>query len=165
MSRSSSDASGPAAEPDLATAVGWAAADAELTAGLCELYASADAAMAPWQHECEACGHCCRLQEFGHRLYVSTAELALLLREPPPTGPTPGQCPYQVGRLCTARTRRTLGCRTFFCRPDLADASRALHERFHAELRRLHEARRIPYRYVELVCGIAAVRDAGVRTG
>ena len=103
---------------------------------------------------------CCNFDLAGHRLYVSTGELAVLTATTPPGRSTNGsrRCPYQVGPRCAARARRPLGCRTFFCDPGLTEPCQTVYEAHHAELRRLHERHRIPYAYVELV---AAIQQCG----
>jgi Fe-S-cluster containining protein len=105
---------------------------------------------------CFAGGACCKFDLTGERLMVSTGELALLLRQPPPRPRQAAlqRCPYQSGPLCTARQRRPLGCRTFFCRGGLGEPAAAVYERHHASLRALHDASAIPYVYVELTGAI-----------
>lgn len=81
----------------------------------------------------------------------------LTLDEPPATHLL-GQlrCPYQVGSRCTARARRPLGCRTYFCRAG-EEWSASLYEEFHAGLRELHENHDAPYAYAELSKAVAEV--------
>jgi hypothetical protein len=106
---------------------------------------------------CRACGKCCKFDLTGDRLYVSTGELALLCKVPPPK---PGlvrvlRCPYQVGRRCTARDRRPLGCRTFLCQKSSAPPRQEIYETHHRAIRRLHRRCNLPYRYVELTAALA----------
>jgi hypothetical protein len=65
---------------------------------------------------CEACGRCCRFEEFGHELWLTNVELDYLEARHG-TGDTarPGVCPYLDGALCSARAGRALACRTFHC--------------------------------------------------
>src|SRR4051812_18059800 len=68
---------------------------------------------------CSASGRCCRFEEFGHRLFVTTMEMgAFLAQLPGPEVPVwkeqPG-CPFQVGGLCSVHLIRPFGCRVFFC--------------------------------------------------
>ncbi len=153
-----------AAPPDagepLAVAVAAARGSPALLAALRALYVRADAEAERLGAPCRACGDCCDFHRAGHRLYVSTGELALLLAAPAAAGAAPGRCPYQRDRLCTARDRRALGCRLFFCEQRVAAASHAAYEALHAEIRRLHEGHGVVYQYVDLPAGIAACRQA-----
>jgi hypothetical protein len=120
-----------------------------------EMLAAAEADVGLLAPHCRACGRCCDFDAAGHRLYVSTAELALLVaddaREPGETL----RCPYQQGSACTVRENRPLGCRVFFCDAALAASMRAVYERHHAGFRQLHEALSVPYFYVELTAGLS----------
>ena len=92
-----------------------------------------------------------------HRLYLSTAELALLTLDPPPLPPSPLRCPYQVDSACRARARRPLGCRLFFCKPPPPDDA---YERLHNTIRRMHGEYAIDYHYVELTAALARLERA-----
>ncbi|MFB3890393.1 MAG: hypothetical protein ACE15C_00065 [Phycisphaerae bacterium] len=134
----------------------------EFLAAVSQVLAQADRDISSLAARCLACGSCCEFDLSGQRLMVSAGELAYLLEEPPPR---PGQaplhrCPYQVGPLCTARRRRPLGCRTFFCRGGLGEQAAAVYERHHTSLRRLHEEGGIPYIYVELTDAVAQLSRA-----
>jgi Fe-S-cluster containining protein len=102
---------------------------------------------------CAVSGRCCRFEEFGHRLYVTTLELALFLSHDGGAGLAQATiatgCPFQVGKLCTVHPRRPFGCRIFFCDPSAEAWQQAQYEQLHAELKRLHESHQIPYFYVE----------------
>jgi len=111
---------------------------------------------------CNASGRCCRFEEFGHRLYVTTLELAAFVaglgeasraeREWDGTG-----CPFQVAKLCSVHTIRPFGCRMFFCDATATAWQNERYERFHAELKRLHERLNVPYLYVEWRTALAAL--------
>jgi hypothetical protein len=135
-------------------AVARCARDEEFFASLRGVYERVDAAVAAHDAACMGGGACCKFEAFGHRLYVSAGELAMLTESPPPETVRDGHCPYQVGPRCTARRRRPLGCRVFFCDPAAEDWSTTEYERFHAEIRDLHERHNLPYAYVELVAGL-----------
>jgi Fe-S-cluster containining protein len=120
-----------------------------------EVLAAAEADVDVLDPHCRACGQCCDFQAAGHRLYVSTAELALLVSGDARQPDQPLRCPYQQGSACTARENRPLGCRVFFCDAALAASTQAVYERHHAELRQLHEAFGLPYFYVELTAGLS----------
>jgi Fe-S-cluster containining protein len=111
---------------------------------------------------CVISGRCCRFDEYGHRLYVTTAELAAFVqacrdRPMPPASPVSAGCPFQVGKLCGVHPIRPLGCRIFFCDATAVDWQRDLYERFHGDLKRLHEELAIPYAYVEWRSALADI--------
>ena len=121
-----------------------------LLAAVADIYRRVDAELALSGDVCDQCGKCCDFGSYGHRLYVSTAELALLITARPGDSATGDVCPYQVGSACTAREGRTLGCRVFSCRSE-TDRSVTLYERYHDEVTSLHVAYQTPYRYVDLI--------------
>jgi Fe-S-cluster containining protein len=115
---------------------------------------------------CIVSGRCCRFEEFGHRLFVTTMELADFVHQynarphpsPPPvyqgrgTSPTPWDgtgCPFQINKLCGVHALRPMGCRIFFCDASSAQWQQDLYERLHARLKSLHETLHVPYAYVE----------------
>jgi len=145
----------------VASAVRAAGDDAEAMAPLVRLYRQVDAALADIQPACRACGSCCDFPAHDHRLYVSTGELAYLLQSPPaePAAARAGRCPYQQHSRCTARPHRALGCRTYTCDADAAEAANAVYARFHARIQALHDTHHVPYFYGELTAMWRAVRD------
>src|SRR5687768_5000187 len=75
---------------------------------------------------CSASGRCCRFEEYGHRLYVTTLELAAFVNQLPvasgrspekptslPLLATASSCPFQVDGLCSVHAIRPFGCRMF----------------------------------------------------
>ena len=105
---------------------------------------------------CEMSGRCCRFEEYGHRLYVTTLELAAFLhdsRESPVANAMAAWnglgCPFQTGKLCGVHAIRPFGCRIFFCDPTSAQWQYDQYEHFHATLKRLHETLAVPYFYLE----------------
>ncbi|MGH7214404.1 MAG: hypothetical protein ACREIT_06545, partial [Tepidisphaeraceae bacterium] len=58
-------------------------------------------------------------------------------------------CPFQLDKLCTVHAIRPFGCRIFFCDSTATQWQQEQYERFHAELKRLHEQLDVPYFYVE----------------
>ena len=106
-----------------------------------ELYREADAAVAAAGPICVASGRCCRFKEYGHTLFISRPEAELLLEQPLPENARLDEsgCPFQVNGLCTARDRRPLGCRIYFCDPKYAGTGEALSERYISRLKQLHE--------------------------
>ena len=98
---------------------------------------------------CDLSGRCCRFNEFGHKLYISRPEAQLLLERGLPDNSTVDEsgCPFQVGGLCTARERRPLGCRIYFCDPNYAGIGEVLSEAYIARLKQLHNQTGTPWEY------------------
>jgi Fe-S-cluster containining protein len=140
---------------ELRSAVESAAGRPEIRSIVRDLYARLQAQIDERKPICIASGRCCRFEEYGHRLYVTTIELAAFLNQlqqtiPPPTLTSqPGGCPFQIGKLCGVHAIRPFGCRVFFCDPTAESWQNEQYEQFHAELKRLHEELAIPYFYVE----------------
>jgi Fe-S-cluster containining protein len=117
---------------------------------------------------CRACGRCCDFHTAGHRLFVMTAELTLLVAPAslaraacaplPPVEPL--KCPFQVKGRCAARGSRPLGCRVYYCAEALASPTDDVYERFHAEFQTLHSRFDLPYFYVELTAGLTIYRNS-----
>ena len=149
--------SAPAA--DLTAAVERARLHRDFLRGLRDIYQETDQAAGRLGAVCLGGGACCRFDLAGHRLYLSTGELAILTEAPPPMPLASGRCPYQVGPRCRAYGRRAVGCRAYFCKSDRSGRER-LSEAAHGQVRRAHEEFAIPYRYVELTAGLEAL---GVR--
>ena len=146
------------APDDLRIAVARAAGQRDLLDELAALYVRLDRQIEGPNEPCDRCGRCCDFAAFGHRLYVTPIELALLAQDPPPPCPSHGaqQCPYQINGQCAAHGQRALGCRVFFCRSP-ADRQQALYEPYHAELGALHERSGVPYLYAELTQALARI--------
>jgi Fe-S-cluster containining protein len=131
---------------------------------------------------CVMSGKCCRFDEYGHRLYVTTIELAGFVYnfEQRPAQPrtqgrvtgtgislptlvqplqttNAGGCPFQVGKLCGVHSVRPFGCRMFFCDPTASQWQNQTYERFHAELKTLHDRLEVPYFYIEWRAALSAL--------
>jgi Fe-S-cluster containining protein len=149
----------------------------EVRAAVSDIYDALQAAIDLRRPLCTTSGRCCNFESYGHRLYVTTMELAAFdgqlesaqaqssQQEPiaspaknslplltttsnkPPT--TNSSCPFQIDRLCSVHGIRPFGCRVFFCDQTATDWQHEQYERFHAQLRRLHEELDVPYFYVE----------------
>jgi Fe-S-cluster containining protein len=135
------------------------------------LYRELADAVAERKPVCTASGRCCRFEAYGHRMYVTTIELARFIADLEAVGEPAGDlswdgtgCPFQIDGLCSVHAIRPLGCRTFYCDPSSTEWQNQLYERHHAELRALHDELGIPYRYVEWR---EALRELGweVRSG
>jgi Fe-S-cluster containining protein len=113
---------------------------------------------------CAVSGRCCRFEEYGHRLYVTTLELAAFVRQLPdrPAIAWDGTgCPFQRAKLCTVHAVRPFGCRMFFCDATSTEWQNDAYERFHARLKGLHAELNVPYFYVEWR---AALAELGLAT-
>jgi Fe-S-cluster containining protein len=134
------------------------------------ILAAADADIAARRPVCRSSGRCCHFETWGHRLYVTTAEMIHFASvQGPDAGggtesienqksvslpqffsqPNPEGCPYQQGTLCTAREARPLGCRVYFCDENAQSWQNEVYEKYHAQLTALHERHGLPYRYIE----------------
>ena len=119
---------------------------------------------------CVASGRCCRFEEFGHRLYTTTLELAAFAYEFRQTSVSPQLsqvielwdqtgCPFQVGKLCGVHAIRPFGCRIFFCDATADQWQREQYQAFHARLRTLHDTLGVPYHYLEWRSALAALPE------
>ena len=123
---------------------------------------------------CVISGRCCRFEEYGHRLFVTTAELAaftrgLREREPATGGPPPPAwdgtgCPFQSNKMCGVHAIRPFGCRMFFCDATSTAWQNEAYEQFHARLKRLHEELGVPYFYVEWRQALGALGLSAARS-
>ena len=105
-------------EAALAEAVDRCRRDRRFLDELAEILRRAEASLADGEPTCEACGRCCRFEQFGHRLYVSTGELALLCLSPPNVSPIPLPSPGRgssraIANRERAATGRERGLRKF----------------------------------------------------
>jgi hypothetical protein len=131
--------------------------DPEFQEAMVDLYAGLDSEVSSHRPVCCNRGVCCRFGEFGHRLYVTPAELAYFagsVGRAPPVAASPDSCPYQVGGLCEARGPRPMGCRVFFCESAGQGWQEDLTENYLRRLRSLHERFHLPYAYGEWLAGL-----------
>jgi Fe-S-cluster containining protein len=114
---------------------------------------------------CVVSGRCCRFEEFGHRLFVTTLELARFVHDvgsiAVPDAWDGTGCPFQKAKLCTVHAIRPFGCRMFFCDATSTEWQNAAYERFHADLKRLHEQFEVPYFYLEWRQALRALNFIG----
>jgi Fe-S-cluster containining protein len=114
---------------------------------------------------CQLSGKCCRFEEYGHRLYVTTAELATFVAMARQTPAPPhlldhadgGGCRFQQNRLCTVHQSRPMGCRMFYCDPRTEQPLQELFEQMHTRLKRIHDDLQIPYYYLEWRAALAII--------
>ncbi len=151
-----------------ALAASWVAAAREerIAAALEAVYAGIAGEVEARGPACWASGRCCNFERAGHRLYVTgleaayTAVRAVRAADREPRGwsltvldvdraRTGGGCPYQEGNLCGAHAARPLGCRVYFCDRSAQAWQHGLSERAIAEVRALHDANGVEYRYGE----------------
>ena len=134
-------------------------------AELQRLYAELDAHVARIGPVCALSGRCCRFAEYGHTLFLSAPEAALLLADaPPPARPLDdgATCPWQDARgHCTAREARPLGCRVYYCDPSYQDDAQDLSELYISRLKRLAVTNGLPWDYAPLHRHLHRARAAG----
>ncbi len=123
-------------------------------AELMALYGDLDSEVRRLGPACDLSGLCCRFEAYGHTLFLSAPEAALLVADAPrPSRPVDGgaTCPWQDGRgRCTARDARPLGCRLYFCDPAYQGEMPALGEAFIARLKSLVDRLGLPWDYAPL---------------
>ena len=137
---------------DLLHAVSLAAGRPDVHAAVLAIYRDLQSAIDARRPICTTSGRCCRFEQFGHRLYVTTAELAVFtsaLTPPPNANPDPGSCPFQIDGLCSVHPIRPFGCRIFFCDETAQSWQQDQYALFHARLKQLHHDLHVPYFYVE----------------
>lgn len=114
-----------------------AAMQAEAFARLEAIYVKLGELLDAVRPVCIARGVCCRFEEADHILYATGLEADYAAHKLPdaPEPEAEGRCPYHVKGRCTAREGRPLGCRTYYCDPQMSDALEATHERLLGEIR------------------------------
>jgi len=154
-------------EDELRTAVLAASERPEVREAVGRVYANLAKAIEARRPICQTSGRCCRFEEFGHRLYVTTLELAKVVHDldqiekeqapsispkslpvltahnPQPTTHNERGCRFQVDGLCSIHAIRPFGCRIFFCDATSTQWQHDQYEQHHAELRGLHEGARL----------------------
>jgi Fe-S-cluster containining protein len=130
---------------------------AALARDLAALYARVDAEVAAANPRCDVSGRCCDFPRSGQRLYATDLESAhaAAVAGGVPQGVAAGSCAWYQEGLCRSREGRPLGCRLYFCDPAWEDRMPPLYERYHAELKALHERHGLPYRYRLFVDAVA----------
>ena len=138
-------------ELDLKLAVQFAMQQNEACAAVRKIYVHLQLEIDLRKPICVASGKCCHFESYGHRLYITTLELAAFMQDfAPRLLPVIGQgCPLQDRNLCSVHSIRPFGCRIFFCDPSATKWQQDQYEQFHTELKQLHEKFAVPYHYVE----------------
>jgi hypothetical protein len=129
------------------------------------VYAEVDSEVARLAPVCEISGRCCRFEEYGHTLFLSAPEFALLVADAPnPSRPLDGgaTCPWQDNRgRCSARGARPLGCRVYFCDPTYQPMSPEIAEAGISRLKRLVDELGLPWDYAPLHSHLRRVLEDG----
>ena len=129
------------------------------------VYAGLDDDVARLAPTCQVSGRCCRFEEYGHTLFVSAPEFALLLADaPPPPRPLDegATCPWQDDRgRCSAREARPMGCRVYFCDPNYQEHAPEIAEAGIRRLKRLVDELDLPWDYAPLHRHLRRARDDG----
>lgn len=153
---------GPPATPLPLSDLRRCADDREFLQAMQTFYDELEARIAVHQPVCSNRGACCRFGEFGHRLYVTGAEVAFFTAGAPSPRRVPdGQdtCPYQRAGRCEARAARPVGCRIFFCESASADWQPETTEWALARLKALHRRFDLPYAYLEWLAALDQARS------
>jgi hypothetical protein len=159
----------------------WRSLEREEVESLAAIYADVDAALAPIASACRVCGQCCQFTPGGIVLFATALELAYLVGEGGGAGLCVGgqefaadlhghataqrdhatltqkadaawTCPWQEGSQCTARDRRMLGCRTYFCDAAARAAGEAVYAAHFGRLRQAAAAGRLGWYGPARVC-------------
>ncbi|MFQ5492288.1 MAG: hypothetical protein ACE5GE_16370 [Phycisphaerae bacterium] len=133
------------------------AADPAFVERMAGLYEELDGQISVRSPVCVNRGACCRFGEFGHRLFVTTAELAnFLARLDGPIRPAEGwdACPYQERGRCSVRAGRPGGCRIFFCDSAGLGWQERVTEAFLDRIRRVHQDFGLPYVYLDWLAAL-----------
>lgn len=129
-------------------------------------YEDVDRAIAANKPTCWNRGACCKFSSYGHRLYITSVELAYFVSGQrdawkPPTDN--GACPYQIDGMCTAREHRPLGCRIFFCDENAKHWQQDEYENRLTQLKQMMAEIGLDYEYVEWLSALKGV-SSGVLT-
>ncbi len=120
---------------------------------LAALYSSLGSDVAATAVRCDLRGLCCDFDRSGHLLFSTDLEVAFARAHGAariPDAPL-SSCPWFTSGKCKLREGRPLGCRVYFCDPGYADKMSELSERYHREVRAIHDRHGIEYRYDRFV--------------
>lgn len=131
----------------------------EIVRAMREFYVEVDREIAAHDPTCWNKGKCCCFGQFGHRLYVTSLEIAYYLATGNLTPPvTSDACPHAIDGKCHARERRPFGCRVFYCDPSAQHWQGPLSERRLTQLKAMHEALQVPYMYVDWMAAMKGMQ-------
>jgi hypothetical protein len=159
----------PTPADDLRQAVLGASVRTDVVRFVTGIYTQLAADIAQRRPMCVASGRCCHFERHGHRLYVTTMELAAFVHElnqwPPDRALTEqavaswsGEgCPFQLQRLCGVHGLRPFGCRIYFCDPTSSLWQQERYEHYHAQLRAAHHDLGVAYYYTEWRRGLESL--------
>ncbi len=160
---------------------------AGIAADVAALLQTAQKEILSHQPKCDASGNCCNFEKYGHRLYVSMAELIHFAHVIAQQKRIAAQwcacdqpqnsekrislpqffadaqhsgCPYQIDHLCCAREARPLGCRVYYCDPDAQSWQNDIYEKYHIQLKTIHDKWGIDYAYLEWRHGLKILLSA-----
>jgi len=131
----------------------------QLLAKVAEIYAWLDSKIresADLAGQCNACGACCDLEAFEHRLFVTSPELIYLAVNLGVKNIKPmksSRCPYNINGKCSIYEYRFAGCRIFCCKAD-RDFQSTLSELTLKKLKSLCIQLHIPYQYSDLATAL-----------
>jgi hypothetical protein len=124
----------------------------ELRRQVLELYREVDQAVADAGPVCLASGRCCHFKEFDHVLFLSNLEAEILLEEKPAHVRAADECcPYQHHNLCTARERRPLACRIYYCDPAYQGTAGQITEHYLGKIKALVSEQGLEWHYAPLI--------------
>src|SRR5262249_40774241 len=117
-----------------------------------KIYEEAEKEIAAAGPVCVASGRCCRFKEYGHTLFVSNLEAAVLLDGAPAyeRPVTSDFFPFQRDKLCDARAHRPLGCRVYYCDPTYQETGNAITENYLRKLKDLATHLGLEWQYAPL---------------
>ncbi len=123
---------------------------AAIAASLQQVYNWIDAEVKKNTATCDACGKCCNLQTYDHRLYVTSPEMIHFTANVTTLKKmSNGTCPYLRDGKCTVHPFRFASCRIFLCNGD-SDLQSNLSEQALQKLKDICEKFDIDYYYTDL---------------
>jgi Fe-S-cluster containining protein len=134
----------------------------EVADAIRQLYADVQQAIDARKPVCVMSGRCCRFEEFGHRLFVTTMEMGAFVAQQPSASLEAWDgtgCVFQKNKLCSVHTVRPFGCRMFFCDATSTEWQNEQYELFHSRIKSLHQSLGVPYFYVEWRAALRTVFD------
>lgn len=128
------------------------------------IYGLIDRQRAKTGAKCAACGKCCDFHNYGHKLFVTSVELAYLkvrLGQENMRQMRNGACGFNEHGRCSIYPNRFAGCRIYSCKSDPA-AQNELTEAVLRKIKKLCRQTGAAYHYSELS---VALREACAPAG